>query len=113
MGLTVPSSRIKLGAAMSSDEISSKNAAVLVNRASSAYNASSFDQAIEHCRAALIMLDEAYEPTHVSIAAAFHHGGEFSQPLQCASRIDAPDLRQTFRSAQPVRVVMGASPESL
>ncbi|MBI5959206.1 MAG: tetratricopeptide repeat protein [Chloroflexi bacterium] len=55
------------------DDLSSKNAAVLVNRATSAYNASNFDQTIEHCRAALILLgglddetahallDEAYE----------------------------------------------------
>lgn len=34
-----------------------KNAAVLIKRALGAYNASDFDQAIEHSRAALIMLD--------------------------------------------------------
>ncbi|MCD4684723.1 MAG: hypothetical protein K8S97_02155, partial [Anaerolineae bacterium] len=56
-----------------SDASSPKNAAVLIKRASSAYNASNFDQAIEHSRAALIMLggmedevaqellDQAYE----------------------------------------------------
>jgi tetratricopeptide (TPR) repeat protein len=37
--------------------VSSTNAVVLLKRALSAYNASNFDQAIEHSRAALIMLD--------------------------------------------------------
>jgi tetratricopeptide (TPR) repeat protein len=36
---------------------SSANAAVLIKRASAAYNAANFDQAIEHSRAALIMLE--------------------------------------------------------
>jgi tetratricopeptide (TPR) repeat protein len=72
------------------DDLSLKNAAVLVKRASSAYNASEFDQTIEHCQAALIgldglrdetannLLDEAYE----RLTLAYQRQGDFAAARQ-------------------------------
>lgn len=90
---------------MSTDP-STRNAAALVRRASSAYNAADFDQAVEHSRAALIMLenltdsesltllDEAFE----RLVMSFQRSGRYAAAREAILEWRACTRREAGRA---------------